>query len=109
MHSQRLEAILMHARDSLHFVRPVCLFALLLIIHGRSLAGVIYVDNRLGDDRYDGSAATAGSETTGPVRTIRRGLQLAQAGDTVRRPSLLRKIPSKTSHKTAMQTSNRPS
>jgi hypothetical protein len=46
-------------------------------------AAVIYVDSRIGADRFDGLASTQVSDTTGPVRTLRRALHLVRAGDQV--------------------------
>ncbi len=48
-----------------------------------ALAEVIYVDNFIGDDAYDGKTATPITRGSGPVRTIARGLQLLQLGQTL--------------------------
>lgn len=50
---------------------------------GPCRAAVIYVDNRRGDDAYDGRLPEPVSPFVGPVQTIARGLQLARTGDTV--------------------------
>lgn len=47
------------------------------------LGAVIYVDNFQGDDAFDGTTATPVNPANGPVRTIRRGLQLLQKGGTL--------------------------
>jgi hypothetical protein len=62
-----------------------CLFPLLLtlVYSGTTFAGVIYVDNLSGDDAADGTIATAINLQTGPVRTIRRGLEVMQFGDSL--------------------------
>ncbi len=46
-------------------------------------AVVLHVDNSSGNDRYDGRAENVISPTSGPVRTIRRALQLADGGDVI--------------------------
>ena len=46
-------------------------------------AGTIYVDNRIGNDGFSGTSRVAAIGKDGPVRTIRRALQLIRAGDTV--------------------------
>ncbi len=43
----------------------------------------VYVDNVAGDDRNDGGSPEATGATAGPVRTLRRGTQLAGPGDTL--------------------------
>lgn len=55
----------------------------LLVMAGLARGETIYVDHRLGDDRYDGLSQTPISEYTGPVRSLQRGLQLASHGDTI--------------------------
>lgn len=50
---------------------------------GSAVAGVIYVDNLRGDNVADGSNPTTVDFTSGPVRTISRGLQLIQLGGTL--------------------------
>lgn len=54
-----------------------------LVMAGLARGETIYVDNRLGDDRYDGKSATPVSEYTGPVHSLRRAVQLARSGDTI--------------------------
>ncbi len=46
-------------------------------------AGVLFVDNRNGNDAADGRFPRAMSAQSGPVRTIRRVLELAQHGETI--------------------------
>ncbi len=41
-----------------------------------------YVDNRVGDDTYTGGAKTVAGQA-GPLRTMRKALQMAKPGDTV--------------------------
>lgn len=48
-----------------------------------SLAGVLYVDNRNGSDAADGRFPQATSQLSGPLRTIRRALELASRGDAI--------------------------
>jgi hypothetical protein len=43
----------------------------------------VYVNNQLGDDRWDGSQAVKSGAVGGPVRSINRALQLARRGDRV--------------------------
>jgi len=43
----------------------------------------IYVDNTLGDDRYDGTAAALIGNAVGPYRTITRALKAAVKGDRI--------------------------
>lgn len=57
--------------------------AWLLVMTGLARGATIYVDNRLGNDRYDGLNATPVSEFTGPVRTLQQAVKLASAGDTI--------------------------
>jgi len=48
-----------------------------------ALAGTIYVNNIIGDDKLDGRSPTITSQFEGPVRTIMRALQLAHSTDTI--------------------------
>ncbi len=48
-----------------------------------ALAADFYVDNRIGDDLYDGSSPQQVDERAGPVRTIRRALEFVQPRDIV--------------------------
>jgi hypothetical protein len=65
---------------------PRTAFALVLIFAGSlpgAFANLIYVDNLRGDDAADGTHPEAIDITSGPVRTIRRGLQLLHLGGTL--------------------------
>lgn len=46
-------------------------------------AGVIYVDNRLGNDAFDGTLPAPTGGTVGPVRSLQRAVRLADRFDTV--------------------------
>lgn len=46
-------------------------------------AAVIYVDNVLGHDDFDGSSPEVRRERVGPVRTIARAVQMARPGDVI--------------------------
>lgn len=60
------------------------LFACCLLTGARrGEAAIIFVDNVVGDDGYDGSTSRALSEINGPLRTIRKALRRARAGDTI--------------------------
>ena len=50
---------------------------------GRCPAAVIYVDSLQGSDAFDGSATEPFDQSSGPVRTLRRAMQVARAGDTI--------------------------
>jgi hypothetical protein len=43
----------------------------------------LFVDNTLGDDHHDGTAAAPAAASSGPVRTITQALRLANAGDRI--------------------------
>ncbi len=43
----------------------------------------LYVDNLLGDDHHDGTAAALSARNAGPLRTITQALRLANAGDRI--------------------------
>jgi hypothetical protein len=53
------------------------------VLSTASLGRDIYVDNLTGDDRNNGSQLAAGAEFAGPLRTIKRALWIAHAGDRV--------------------------
>ena len=57
--------------------------AAVFVLGGRSPAAIIYVDNLQGSDAFDGSSSRPFDENSGPVKTLRRALQVAHAGDTV--------------------------
>lgn len=46
-------------------------------------AGIIYVNNVTGLDRFDGESIEPRSAVSGPVKSLRRGMQLARFGDVV--------------------------
>lgn len=48
-----------------------------------AVAREIHVNNRLGDDRRDGSVAEHTGSSAGPVRTIEKALRLCRSGDTI--------------------------
>jgi hypothetical protein len=50
---------------------------------GAAAAREIHVDNKVGDDRYDGSAAVTVGRGAGPYRTLARALRAACKGDRV--------------------------
>lgn len=59
------------------------LFLAISATAGPAVAGVIYVDNRAGNDGRTGTAPVVTSSEDGPVRTIRKALRLADTGDTI--------------------------
>jgi hypothetical protein len=63
--------------------RLIYMNILALLAAPAASAAVIYVDNVNGSDGNDGLAPETQTVTTGPVRTLRRGTQLAQPGDTL--------------------------
>lgn len=81
------------SREELHrqFERRAiaCFVVLTLIVLGvhtsRVARGieVIYVDNVIGSDRYDGRSEDVASETTGPVATVSRALRVASGGSMI--------------------------
>ncbi len=62
----------------LHF-----LAALVLLAGGNLRAVDVFVNNTAGDDGFDGSRPENAGDRVGPVRTIRRALRLARAGDQI--------------------------
>lgn len=57
----------------------------ILLLSARTIRGEeIYVDNRLGNDAYNGTNERATDEINGPVRTIRRALKVSKRGDIIR-------------------------
>jgi hypothetical protein len=64
------------------FVALLC--AWLLVLTGLARGETLYVDSRLGDDRNDGLTASDEGGGNGPLRTLRRALEIAQQGDEVR-------------------------
>jgi len=56
---------------------------LMLLSSTPATAKVIYVNNRTGDDIYDGSTAEVGAQRAGPVRTLTRARVLVGPGDEI--------------------------
>jgi len=67
------------------FPRSLCALACFWVGVGASslVADTLYVDNRIGNDRFDGQSQVPTSEYSGPFRTITRALEFARAGDTL--------------------------
>jgi len=63
--------------------RPLWSFIVLCILAAPAAARDIYVNNRLGNNVADGAAPEATGPGTGPVRDIRRALQICNAGDRI--------------------------
>lgn len=62
----------------------IALALIWLALTARTVCGeTIYVDSRLGEDRFDGLSQQVASESTGPVKTLHRAVQLAGAGDVI--------------------------
>lgn len=57
--------------------------AWLLVVTGMVRGGTIYVDSRLGNDRYDGAHPKPTGFTSGPVRSLAAAMQRVDSGDTV--------------------------
>jgi len=57
--------------------------AVVLIIPGIARAGIIYVNNIVGDDRANGQFPDMGTAGDGPVATLARALQLARGTDSI--------------------------
>lgn len=66
-----------------HLSRIALFLLTVLSPSGLALAQVIYVDNFQGDDAFDGTTPTPVNPTNGPVRSLRRGLQLVERGGTL--------------------------
>lgn len=65
-------------------LRVVCFSVLsLLLTSSAAQAKVIYVNNRVGQDASDGRVDKAEDKETGPVKTIRRAMQLVEPSDTI--------------------------
>ena len=64
-------------------LRTIFSLAIVLIAAPGSFAADFYVDNRIGNDGYDGSSPQQVDERSGPVRTIARALQRVQPRDIV--------------------------
>jgi hypothetical protein len=59
------------------------ILSLVFVRVGHLPAAVIYVDNLQGSDAFDGSTIRPFDENSGPVKTLRRALQLSRGGDTI--------------------------
>lgn len=57
--------------------------AWLLVMGGVVRGGTIYVDSRLGNDRYDGRAAAPEGDSSGPVQSLAAAARRAGAGDSI--------------------------
>jgi hypothetical protein len=64
------------------FVALLC--AWLLVLTGLARGETLYVDSRLGDDHNDGLTASDEGGGNGPLRTLRRAVEIAQPGDEIR-------------------------
>lgn len=66
-------------------MRSPLLIAVGLLLLQSSIASAveIYVDNLVGDDVFDGRNSFPSDTGTGPVRTLRRAIQLARFGDQI--------------------------
>ena len=72
-------------RSRILTIGSVSSFALVaLCLPGFVSAETIYVDSRLGNDAYDGTAPDPTGIVSGPVRTMQRAVRLAHHGDTIR-------------------------
>ena len=60
------------------------LLAWLLVLTGLARGATIYVDSRIGDDRNDGLTLTDEGSGNGPLRSLRRAIEIAQQGDEIR-------------------------
>lgn len=63
--------------------RLVCLGLILAFLNLTAHARIVYVNNVEGSDTYDGSSPMTLSHSAGPVRSLRRAMQIARTGDTV--------------------------
>jgi hypothetical protein len=64
-------------------MRTALFIGLLLLQGGSALAGDIFVDNLVGDDRRNGREPATIGVGIGPVRTITKALRLANKGDRI--------------------------
>ena len=62
--------------------RSVLCLLMVAFVH-QTLARDLYVDNRAGDDRFDGSVSTSVDPGRGPFRTLSRAVCAARAGDRI--------------------------
>jgi len=73
----------MHGQRQPSWILVCATFSVWFLLSDCCTAGVIYVDNRKGSDALNGAFRNLVDIRSGPVRTIRRGLQLAANGDTI--------------------------
>lgn len=57
--------------------------AWLLVMSGMARGGTIFVDNRLGNDRYDGLMAAPEGDRSGPVQTLAAAAHRVRPGDSI--------------------------
>lgn len=57
--------------------------AWLLVLSGAVRGGVIYVDSRVGDDRYDGRSQEPTGTLTGPVQSLEVAVARSRSGDSI--------------------------
>ena len=63
---------------------PAILLSASLLAHSKDAAArTLYVNNRVGSDRFNGVAPEAVNRQTGPVATIGRALKLAKRSDII--------------------------
>ena len=63
--------------------KTLCLLLGVAACADRMQAGVIYVDNRTGSDRFDGKAARPLNADVGPLYSLRSALARSKPGDTI--------------------------
>ena len=61
----------------------LCFLFLVCLAHSAAECGVIYVDNRAGNNALNGIAPKIVSGKNGPVKTIKRALEYARPGDKI--------------------------
>ncbi|MEQ9067398.1 MAG: hypothetical protein RLO18_11770, partial [Gimesia chilikensis] len=73
-----------NASRSVRFqIRCLCLLLILSGWHITAECGVIYVDNRAGNNSFNGIALKTTNGKNGPVKTIQRALEYAGPGDKI--------------------------
>jgi hypothetical protein len=60
------------------------LLAWLLVLTGLARGDTLFVDSRLGDDHNDGLTESDAGGGNGPLRTLKRAIQIAKQGDEIR-------------------------
>jgi hypothetical protein len=66
----------------MHLAR-LAFFGLAVAAAGSASARDLFVNNSIGDDRFDGRRATYGGNTEGPLRSIGRALEVCNRGDRI--------------------------